>query len=89
MAASYTVTKQGIVGDLKYQIVQVTLASVTTGAVVTGMSNVIFATPNNPTSEDGKLKINRDAADSATEYGTVLLTSFTSNDVVDVFILGI
>jgi hypothetical protein len=88
MAFGYTIKKQGVMGDLQYKVYTVDFASVTSGHIPTGLSNVVFATFNNDVSEDGKLEQNRNSGDSATEYGGVLLNSFTSNDTGTVFVIG-
>lgn len=88
MAFSYTKQKSGVMGDLQYVVYSVDFASVTSGHIPTGLSNVVFATFNNDVSEDGKLEMNRNSADNAAEYGGVLLNSFTSNDTGTVFVIG-
>lgn len=88
MAFTATKIKEDIVGTAKVQVYECSLASVTSGHIPTGLANVLFATFNNETSEDGKLEKNRNAADDAAERGGVLLDGFTANDIVTVFVYG-
>lgn len=75
-------------GDLKYVVYDVNFAGVTSGHIPTGLSNVVFGVANNDVSEDGKLEQNRNSADSAAEYGGVLLNGFTADDTGTVFVIG-
>lgn len=88
MAFSYSIKKQGVMGDLQYKVYDVNFASVTSGHIPTGLSNVVFATFNNDVSEDGKLEQNRNSADDAAEYGGVLLNGFTADDTGTVMVFG-
>lgn len=88
MAFSSTLKKRDIQGTTQVQAYDVNLASVTTGHIKTGLSNIIFAVANNETSVTGRVKINRNSADDAVEMGGVLLIGFTSNDVGSVMIHG-
>jgi hypothetical protein len=88
MAFSYTIKSRDVVGTKQKMVFDVNFASVTSGHIVTGLSNVVEATFNNDVSEDGKLEINRDSGDTATEYGSVLLNGFTADDTGTVTVYG-
>jgi hypothetical protein len=88
MAFSYVEKKKGVIGDLKYLIVEATFAAVIEGHIPTGLSNVVFAVANNEVSEDGLLEKNMGSDGSTASYGGVYLSGFTASDVATVFIVG-
>lgn len=89
MAFSSTLKKSDICGTTQVKFFDVNFASVTTGAVKSGFSNVLFAVFNNGTTEaQGLVKINRNAADNAAEAGTVNISGVTSNDVGQLMVYG-
>lgn len=89
MAFSSTLKKADIFGTTQVKIFDVNFASVTTGAVKTGFSNVLFAVFNNSTTEaQGLVKPNRNAADAAAEAGTVNISGVTSSDVGQLIVYG-
>lgn len=78
-----------IQGSKRVEYLVVTLTGVTGGHIKTGLSNIKHATFINVTTEgDGQIKINRNSADNAVEYGGLLLAGFTSGDSVNVKVEG-
>lgn len=89
MAFSSTQKKSDVFGTTQVKFFDVNFASVTTGAVKTGFSNVLHADFVNGTSEaQGLVKINRNAADSAAEAGTVNVSGVTASDVGQLIVYG-
>jgi hypothetical protein len=89
MAFSSTHKKSDVFGTTQVKFFDVNFASVTTGAVKSGFSNVLHAEFTNGTSEaQGLVKINRNAADDAAEAGTVNISGVTSDDVGQLVVFG-
>lgn len=89
MAFSSTQKKADVFGTTQVKFYDVNFASVTTGAVKTGFSNVLHADFVNNTSEaQGLVKINRNAADNAAEAGTVNVSGVTASDVGQLIVYG-
>jgi hypothetical protein len=89
MAFSSTLKKSDVFGTTQVKFYDLNFASVTTGAVKTGFSNILHADFVNGTTEaQGLVKINRNAADNAAEAGTVNVSSVTSNDTGLLIVYG-
>lgn len=90
MAFSSSIKKHDVHGSLVCQIheVKFTGVGVTSGHIKTGLSTVVFAVHNNETSASGKVELNRNAADTAAEPGSILLNGFTAEDVGQVMVYG-
>lgn len=89
MAFSSTLKKHDVVGSMQVRIFDVNFASVTTGAVKTGFSNILFCDfCNNTTEAQGLVKPNRNAADNAAEVGTINISGVTSSDVGQLIVYG-
>jgi hypothetical protein len=90
MAFSSSVVKHDVIGSMQVKIVSCNFASVTTGLVKTGFSQVFAAVFNNGTTEaQGLVKINRNAADDGAEVGSVNVSGVTSNDVGQLIVFGV
>jgi hypothetical protein len=89
MAFSSTVKKHDVIGTMQVKIIACDFASVTTGLVKTGFSNVFAAVFSNGVTEaQGLVKLNRNAADDAAEVGSVNISGVTSNDTGDLIVFG-
>lgn len=89
MAFSSTVQKNDVQGTMVCKVYQASFASVTSGHIKTGLSNVVFAVHNNETTEgDGKLVINKASDGSTAEGGGIYFSGFTANDVATVIVYG-
>ncbi len=76
------------VGGVKIQTWDLTFGAVTEGIVSTGLNQVIACVHTNDTTEaDGKLQRNKSAA-STTANGSIFASSFTSNDVALLIVIG-
>ena len=89
MAFTATKTSEIVsIGSVKIQTWELSFGSVTEGIVSTGMNQVIACTHTNDTTEaDGKLQKNKSAA-STTANGSIFASSFTSNDVASLIVIG-
>lgn len=81
MTFSHTLVKQGVMGDLAYEIRSFNAASVTSGNIVTGLRNIKMTAFLNKTAQRGTV-------DDSTTAGTVALTNLTSGDVGTVMVFG-
>lgn len=89
MAFSSSVKKHDVIGTMQVKIFDCSFASVTTGLVKSGFSNVFAAVFSNGTTEaQGLVKLNRNAADDGAEVGSVNVSGVTSNDVGQLIVFG-
>lgn len=81
MAFSSTLTKKGIIGDIRYEIYAFDSDSVTTGTIVTGLQEIYHKNFNNDVTEgDGKL---------THSASTLTLAGLTSSDTGTVIVFGV
>lgn len=83
--------REDVQGTMICKVIDVSFtgAGVTSGHVKTGLSNVIFAAHNNEVTATGRVKLNRNAADTAAEPGSIFLVGFTAEDAtVQVIVYG-
>jgi hypothetical protein len=89
MAFSSSVKKHDVVGTMQVKIYDCDFASVTTGLVKTGFSNVFAAVFTNGVSEaQGLVKLNRNAADDGAEVGSVNVSGVTASDTGTLIVFG-
>jgi hypothetical protein len=90
MAFSSSQSRQDVVGSMQVKVFDCNFASVTTGAVKTGFSQIFFAGFNNGVTEaQGLVKVDRNAADDGAEIGTVNISGVTSDDTGKLIVFGI
>lgn len=81
MAFSATLKRQSLMGSLKVQIWDVSFASVTTGTIASGLSEVDHISFNNEVSDDHGI--------SSSSGSNITISSVTSNDTGTVMIVGV
>lgn len=89
MAFLSTQVKHDICGTMQVKIFSCNFASVTTGAVKTGFSNIHFADfVNNVSEAQGLVKQNIAADGSTAEVGTVNVSGVTASDTGKLIVYG-
>lgn len=83
MAFSSSRAEQGVLGDLKYEVYTLTnVADDSSSYVITGLSNVVFASAVNEKAAGGVINVvSRDGS-------TVTVDAETANDDGKLFVLG-
>lgn len=90
MAFSSSLKKEDVQGTMICKVFDLSFAGVgvTSGHVKTGLGTVVFAAHNNETTATGRVKLNRNADDTAAEAGSIFLAGFTAEDVGQVIVYG-
>lgn len=89
MAFSHDLKDQDILGTKFVKVFHLNFADVTSGHVKTGLSKVMFASCNNETGGVAKVAINKNAANSAAENGSIHISGATADDLATLFVYGI
>ena len=88
MAFSATKVYESQIGGKRFQLWDLSHASVTTGTFKTGLKKIDFLAFNNETTEvDGRVLKNKSAASTAAN-GDVFTDGFTSNDLASLMVIG-
>lgn len=89
MAFSSSKVDNNISGKFQEFFFDANFASVTSGYIKTGLSNIVFADHlNNVTENDGKVSINKASDGTTFEKGGLYLSGFTSNDTARIRVVG-